>query len=55
MRWEPGLTASRQKLDVPEGWRSVWGEALYLVALDTDEPVENGRRTFAFNALRTFG
>ena len=55
MRWEPGLTASRQRLDVPEGWRSVWGEALYLIALDTDEPVENGRRTFAFNALRTFG
>ena len=30
-------------------------ERLFAGTLDTDEPVENGRRTFAFNALRTFG
>lgn len=55
MRWEPGLKADRRKVDVPVEWQSLWGESLYLVRLETQEPVENGRRTFVFSALRTFG
>ncbi len=55
MRWEPGLMAARKKIDVPSAWQSLWGEALFEVILETQEPVENGRRTFTFSALRTFG
>ena len=56
LRWEKGLTAVCDPLPVPEGdARALWGETLYRVTLTTDEPVDQGKRTFTFNALRTFG
>ena len=56
LRWENGLTASCDPLPVPEGEaRALWGDTLYRVALATDEPTDQGKRTFTFNALRTFG
>lgn len=56
LRWEKGLTASCDPLSVPEGEaRALWGDTLYRIALSTDQLVDQGKRTFTFNALRTFG
>ena len=56
MRWEQGLSAVCDPLPVPEGdARALWGDTLYRIALTTDAPLEKGKLTFTFNALRTFG
>ena len=56
MRWEAGLTADSVEFPVPEGdLRALWGEKLYRVILSAPEPLKNGKFTFTFNALRTFG
>ncbi len=56
LRWEKGLNAAVDPLPVPEGgMRALWGDTLYRLALSTEEPIDKGKLTFTFNALRTFG
>ena len=56
LRWEKGLSAVCDTLSVPEGEaRALWGERLYRLVLSTDAPQREGKLTFTFNPLRTFG
>ncbi|MBR3503295.1 MAG: hypothetical protein IKO07_03510 [Clostridia bacterium] len=56
MRWEKGLEARAEPFSVPEGpMRELWGETLYRLTLTTERPLSNGKLTFSFNPLRTFG
>ena len=56
MRWEKGLNAVCDALTVPEGEpRALWGEKLYRLSLSADGLTRQGKLTFLFNALRTFG
>ena len=56
LRWEKGLSAVCDALTVPEGEaRDLWGERIYRLVLSVDAPTQQGKLTFLFNALRTFG
>ncbi|MBR0463013.1 MAG: hypothetical protein IJJ23_01330 [Clostridia bacterium] len=55
MRWDNGLSAVCDTISVPEDQRPLWGENLYRIVFSADGPVSEGRQTFTFNALRTFG
>ena len=55
MRWDGELTARADKLETPEAWRGIWGEAVYHLSLTPPEAMRQGKVAFSFNPLRSVG